>query len=588
MIKKIFYILLIFLKLENACGQQVIDSMHPYFNGALQSREINEDYDFFEISTPTKKPAKGKLYNDVVLSIFHSKNLYINTVFNKLSNVDNKDLLSFRIASDYAHISGTYKYTSAVPLFDSVPIIVTAYGINASNKDLYRFRVLKNKREEIIPWRPIKFFSPAFIHFRYNADGTEQTQMAYLGEFRQATGNSITIEIKNLKTPDTTYTVSAIWLKRAPEIIATFTPETIQQFIAVYKYRWKNDRYGAEGGSYYGDIDLAPVDSLLIKKQTFSHKENNLFFFLNDKIKKAELVEYNIVSGEDSTGWIANRFDANVIWLQDLKPGKYNLLLRYSFQRQTVNSFSFIIISAWYQTTWFKMLAGTLVSLSFLSIYLIIKNRLQKNKLKKQETRNQIAQAEIKSIKSQFNPHFVFNALSSIQGLITKKDIESAHIYLNDFSLLLRNSLKESENEFISLSKDIALVDKYLKLEQLRFSFHYQVTVEESINKDATEMPVLLLQPVIENAIKHGISGLYEKGILEIEYKTDGSDINVIVKDNGAGYNREKIAMGHGLKLTNDRIELINKLLKDQSIDWQINSTGNGTQVIFVFKNWLL
>lgn len=586
MIKKILYIFLCFSAYKNIAAQQIIDSVNPIFSINREAGNIGILYDNFEVSIPTSKPNKNKKYNDVVLSIFHSKSLYVNTAFNNQSEI--KELAPFRLGINkhYAQLSGSYKNTNAVPLFDSIPVVVAAYGIDSVNKDFYRFRVLKNQTEEALPWTEIKFFSPVYMYYRYNTDGTEQKQMAYLGQFGMQVGNSVTVEVKNIKIPDTTYSISAVWIKRAPEIIATFTSQSIQQLISVYKYQWKYDGEGVGGATYYGDIALPPVDSLLITQRTFKYSENNIFVYLNDKVNNSGFVEYNLLRGKDSSGWRSNSFDANIIWLQNLTPGTYTLLLRYAFQRQTINRFSFSITPAWYQTTWFTIIAGTLLVLSAISIYLIIKNNRQRIKLKKQHTHNQLIQAEIKSIKSQFNPHFVFNALNSIQGLITKNDIESAHIYLGDFSRLLRNSLKESEHDFISLSKDISLIDNYLKLEQLRFGFQYQINIDETINKDAIEIPVLLLQPVIENAIKHGISGLYKNGILKIDYIVKDHDIIVTITDNGIGYT--DIQKGHGLKLTDERITLINTLLKEQSIHWQMNSTSNGTIALFVFKKWLL
>lgn len=584
MIKRIGYILIVSFICGDLFAQPAIDTVHPFFKGKLDKR-VGLLYDFFEIGAPTIKPPRGKRYNDVVLSVFHSKNLYINTVFNKQD--EPAELNAFRINNSYAQLSGTYRYTSAVPLFDSVPVIVTAYGIDSSNKDLYRFRVMENKTKEIVPWSRVRFFSPVFMYYRYNVDGTEQTQMAYLGQFWAKMGNSITVEVKNLNVPDTVYDISAAWLKRAPEIIATFTPETMKEFITVYKYQWKYDQSGADGPSYYGDITLSPVDSLLVIKQKFTHNENSPFFYLNDKVKAANLVEYNLMSGKDGSGWIANDFDPNIIRLQQLTPGKYTLLLRYAFQRQTVSSFSFTVIPAWYQTDWFKVVAGTILLLAFMSAYLIIKTRRQKIKIMEQQTLHRVTQAEIRSVRSQFNPHFVFNALNSIQGLITKNDMEGAHAYLNDFSRLLRNALKESEKDFISLSKDISLVDHYLKLEQLRFGFRYQINVDEKINKDAVEVPVLLLQPVIENSVKHGVSGMQGSGLLAIEYRIHLDDLRITVTDNGRGYNNSS-TKGHGLKLTDERITLMNQLLKERSVAWQITNTSSGTQVVFMFKNWLL
>ncbi len=89
--------------------------------------------------------------------------------------------------------------------------------------------------------------------------------------------------------------------------------------------------------------------------------------------------------------------------------------------------------------------------------------------------------------------------------------MDGANKYLTDFSILLRNSLNESQRDFTSLSKEVGMLDNYLKLEQLRFGFSYSINVDPTLNKEGIEVPVLLLQPAIENAVKHGIARKYEK-----------------------------------------------------------------------------
>ncbi|MGN7784052.1 sensor histidine kinase [Niabella sp. 22666] len=560
--------------------------MHPLFNGTLDGNKIRDAYDNFEAATPTRKPTDR--YNPVGLSLFHSKSLYTRTALNLKEELKELEAFKFNFPEmkGYA-IRGDYRSSLAVPLFDSVPVIVTAYGIGKGNVEMYRFRVLQNKEKEIVGWRKVVFFSPAFMHYRYNVDGSKQTEMAYLGEFKAPVGSSITIEVKNLLDPDTTYKIAAVWIKRAPSVIATFSTSALKNFVEVYKYQWKHDFSKPNTTTYYGDIELKPVDSLLSVRKAFNYDENNLFLYLKDKVKSVELVEYNLVKDKDSLGWQSNTFDPNVILLQKLSPGSYKLLLRYAFQRQTINEYAFTINRAWYQTTWFKIIAGLVSLLALFSIVLLLKNRRQHARLKKQQIQQQITQAEIKSIKSQFNPHFVFNALTSIQGLVTKNDMEGAHKYLNDFSMLLRNSLNQSENEFISMSEEIELINNYLKLEQLRFGFNYDIEVDERIDKHATEMPVLLLQPVIENAVKHGISKLYKEGQLLIKYTATDDDIVVIVEDNGGAFNADA-KKGMGLKLTAERIDLLNGILKTRQIGWEIKQQDHYTRVIFIFKNWLL
>jgi LytS/YehU family sensor histidine kinase len=198
-------------------------------------------------------------------------------------------------------------------------------------------------------------------------------------------------------------------------------------------------------------------------------------------------------------------------------------------------------------------------------------------------------QLEIKAIHAQFNPHFVFNALNSIQGLINKEDIAGANKYLSVFGQLMRNSLANSDKNLISLSEEIDILETYLKLEQLRFGFTYKVEVSKDINVYETEIPSLLLQPLIENAIKHGISGLRENGIIDLSFKRDSNDMLVTLTDNGKGFLLQEKSGGYGLKLTVERIKLMNRVLKGQSIQFEIKaSLGSPTKVYLIFSNWFL
>lgn len=587
--KHLVFIFIILLQgLTGFCRQSDTGHVHPLFTGErLNGDKVREQFDNFEPAFLTGKP-KGP-HNDVVLSMFHSRKLYLNSSLRPTEKLP--ELAPFRLelkpGGQYAIMGGGgVPRSRAVPLFDSLPVVVTAYGINPGNREQFRYRVLQNESEEIVPWKVPALFSPVMMHFRYNADGTEQTQMAYLGVFHAPVGSSLTVEVRDLLAPDTVYKISAVWVRRSPEVIGTFSAENLKDLISVFKYQWKNDPAKPNRENYYGNLPLKPVDSLLKRDRVFSHDQNTLFFYTKDKVQSAEFVEYRLVRGKDSSRWQANSFDPNVILLQKLRPGDYTLLLRYSFQRETVNSYKFSIASVWYQATWFKLLAGFVMLTALLSVYLLIKNSRQKKKLKEQQIRQEVVNAEIRSLKSQFNPHFVFNALSSIQGLITKKEMEAAHIYLNDFSMLLRTSLKESENEFVSLSKDLALVTNYLKLEQLRFNFGYEINVDPALNLDAVEVPVLLLQPVIENAIKHGIAGLYEKGKIAVSYESRNDDLVITVTDNGKGFG-DGSADGHGLKLTGERVNLLNKIVKDSPVSWEIKRRQDLTVVTFHFKKWL-
>jgi len=155
----------------------------------------------------------------------------------------------------------------------------------------------------------------------------------------------------------------------------------------------------------------------------------------------------------------------------------------------------------------------------------------QKQKAEEELSKKKKLQLELRTIHSQLNPHFVFNALSSIQGLINKNDISGANSYLSDFAQLLRNSLSNGNREQTPLAEEIKTLETYLKLEQLRFNFGYKININDKINFYETEIPSLLLQPLIENSIKHGIAVLKGEGQIILDFNRSGKDMLITLKD---------------------------------------------------------
>jgi two-component system, LytTR family, sensor kinase len=188
------------------------------------------------------------------------------------------------------------------------------------------------------------------------------------------------------------------------------------------------------------------------------------------------------------------------------------------------------------------------------------------------------------------NPHFMFNALSSIQNLMDRKETSAANHYLSIFSRLTREVLNTGEKELISLEDEINLIDNYLKMEQLRFGFQYTLTIEEGLNKANIEIPAMLLQPMVENAVKHGISGLRDKGSINVSIGGINQSLMLSVSDNGKGFDKIKVSddtSGLGIKLSNERIALLNKIYSEQPISIEFNSGKQGTKVTVTLKDWL-
>lgn len=203
----------------------------------------------------------------------------------------------------------------------------------------------------------------------------------------------------------------------------------------------------------------------------------------------------------------------------------------------------------------------------------------------------------LKSLRSQMNPHFIFNALNSVNNYIAKNDERSANRYLGEFSTLMRSVLENSEEDFIPLAKELELLRLYLKLEHSRFpeKFDYGIDIGETTNVDAFQIPPMLLQPYIENAIWHGLRYKEEKGFLHIDLKQAGKNVLVItISDNGIGRSRsaelktphQKKRKSKGMGNIKKRIAILNDMYKDK-LDvriFDLEADGSGTKVVFTLR----
>jgi len=198
---------------------------------------------------------------------------------------------------------------------------------------------------------------------------------------------------------------------------------------------------------------------------------------------------------------------------------------------------------------------------------------------------------KLRSIRSQLNPHFMFNALTSIQNLMNKNDIPAANHYLSLFADLTRKVLNTSDQELISLADELQIQEDYLQMEQLRFGFKYEIKVDEAINLANTEIPAMLLQPFAENAVKHGVAPLQQGGTIQVQVDKQGNDLVLSITDNGKGFDKNTIQNNTnslGLKLSEERIMLLNELHKEQLVILSIDSRQTGTRITLLLKNLFL
>ncbi|MDA3781479.1 MAG: histidine kinase, partial [Bacteroidales bacterium] len=228
----------------------------------------------------------------------------------------------------------------------------------------------------------------------------------------------------------------------------------------------------------------------------------------------------------------------------------------------------FNISPPYYKTWWFIVLsiifATTILYLIYYSRIIEIKN---KNKLK-----NNIIEYKQQILRQQMNPHFIFNTLNSIQYFLLDKDTDSSLDYLSKFAKLMRMILENTQHATIAINDEIKALKLYLDLESLRFedNFTFNIKIDDKINTLDWKMPSLLLQPYVENSIKHGFSKItnQSKGLISIEMKLLNNSIICSIEDNGIGRTKanslnckkHKKHKSLGSKITDDRVYLINSL----------------------------
>lgn len=229
------------------------------------------------------------------------------------------------------------------------------------------------------------------------------------------------------------------------------------------------------------------------------------------------------------------------------------------------------------------LLAATaLVSFSFYK-----KRRDAVEKQKEAEFNMQVADTEMKALRAQMNPHFIFNSINSIGDYFLKNNDGTATEYTAKFAKLMRMILENSEKKEVTIDDDLQALELYLQLEQLRMNnkFTYSIAVDESIDKHNTFIPPLLLQPFIENSIWHGIAKKQGSGSISISVARQGNMLKCVVKDDGIGKAalQANTAAGqanksYGLNITKSRIDILNRQ-KKVNAGVKITFVDNGTTV---------
>jgi two-component system LytT family sensor kinase len=356
------------------------------------------------------------------------------------------------------------------------------------------------------------------------------------------------------------------------------------------------------GTAYYLKNDLANAIPYLEKSYEEADKKEDLDVKRDATRKLSELL---IESGETKRGYeILAEHISVVDELYAKKVQEISQVARFSRniaeQQNRITSLESdrALSQSKYELTQERNKSQQLIIYSLIGglVLLLITGYLMFKYIKQQKLANNLL--ALKSLRSQMNPHFIFNALNSVNSFIATNDERTANKYLSDFSRLMRSVLENSEENFIPLKKEIELLDLYTKLEHFRFQdkFDYSIDLDETINVEEFQIPPMLLQPYIENAVWHGLRYKTEKGHLNIAIRPNSKDeLSITISDDGIGRERSKALKTANQKKQNSkgmnnikkRVAILNEMYKDK-VDVTINDFQNfgdvGTKVVVTLK----
>lgn len=229
-------------------------------------------------------------------------------------------------------------------------------------------------------------------------------------------------------------------------------------------------------------------------------------------------------------------------------------------------------------------LIGVLILLTGLIVFIF-------RTLKKVQVKNK--KIALQSLRREMNPHFIFNSLNSVNHFIATNNELEANQYLTRFSKLMRGVMENSTDDFIPFQQELDLLQNYLALEKTRFAdkFDYEIDVDESLNLQSLQVPGMLVQPFLENAIWHGLRYRTEKGFLKLSFEKSEQYLKITIEDNGIGIEEskkqktqhQKTREGRGMKNTLERIQLLNDLYK-KNITCSVKDKENSSGVLVTIQ----
>lgn len=314
------------------------------------------------------------------------------------------------------------------------------------------------------------------------------------------------------------------------------------------------------------------------KQIILSHNDNNVSFeFISPTYILTEQTNYSYkLEGIDkSWSYSGNR---RFVSYSNLPPGQYSFHVSASNKNGIWNKknaiVNFVVVPPIWQYWWFKSICAIFFFSIIFGVFRYRVYQIKNSENVKTAINKRLAEMEMKVLKAQMNPHFIFNSLNSINRFIMENEADIASDYLIKFSKLIRLILQHSNHQYVSLSSELEAIKLYLSLESLRFEhrFAFNILIDESVDTGFIEIPPLIIQPYVENAIWHGLVSKPDDGLIEIRICKNEDVLLCEIEDNGIG--RAKAAEQNsksalrskslGMEITLSRLQILNSSLKNR------------------------
>lgn len=316
--------------------------------------------------------------------------------------------------------------------------------------------------------------------------------------------------------------------------------------------------------------DTLPISDTVMLDYDYSDKRIR-FICEGISLRNAADVSFRYKLAGSLDYWITTK--SSEITFSNLPPGDYTFIL-YALNANGIPSLEPAVVqihvnTPFTQTWWFYSLIalGIVVCLYLLSRIRV--NTIRRKAAKKSEEEQRMSELRVAALRAQMNPHFIFNAINSIQHYILNSDSEKAYGYLAKFSKLIRLVLDQSQSKTITLKQELEILGLYLELEKLRFEkpITVELDVPSDLDQSGIRLPGMLIQPYVENAIWHGLLPLKERdGILTIRmHEEEEENLIIVIEDNGVGRSeseettKDPNRRSYGMLITGERLKLMGR-----------------------------